>query len=1152
MKLTVLALFIFIGSAFATESYSQVKRVTVVSNNISLSNVISQIENQTDYLFVYNVNDINLNRSVRVNARNQSVAEVLNAIFAGTNIHYAMEGKNIMLSLSRGENSSQSVNQTGTKKVTGKVVDSKGEPIIGASVVEKGNSKNGTITNMDGVFSLSVRGDTNVEVSFIGYTSQTLKVTPGRMAMITLLESSKTLDEVVVVGYALQKKVNLSGAVATADTKKLDDRPVSNIGQALQGAVANLNVDPYSGDPNDLPTFNIRGYNSINGGSPLVVIDGVVSDAVQLNHLNPADIANISVLKDAASSAIYGSRAAYGVILVTTKNGQNEKVSVNYNGNCDWRGLTITPEYVMDPEIYFHDRNQAESGNPNSGSWTSEMFTAMKAWKSDPVKNPGYYYNSNWDEYFYFDSYNPSKAYIKNDAFSTNHNISVSGKTEKVNYYVSGNYAHQDGIIKYGQNDYDQYNIRTKLDIQITPWWNIGSNTNFISTKYKTSSYYLQKHDDSRGNAWGYGTIIENLLTTPNFGPYYTCNNGLVYDWATVAGELEQGGKAKKEDTTFNQLLTTRFDIIKNVFFINAQYNYSLQKVNTNSTVLPFLGTGGEDSGTWMNNDVSSAAAYNGTVHHSTYEVYGTFHKDFAKKHDVTAILGFNQEDYRYNQQNVDRDHLISTSVPSINLAYGTTTGTEYTEEWALRGLYGRLGYIFNDKYISEFNFRYDLTSRFPHHSRSVFSPSGSLAWVVSQENFFKPLRKVVDLFKVRASYGKLGNQDVSAYAYIPTMNASQYAYAIGGSKPMYVSTPGLVSGDLTWEKVTTLDGGIDLAMFNNRLTFTGDIYRRDTKDMLTSQGRDLPSVLGTSVPQENAANLKTTGWDLTIGWRDQFNLIDKPLHYSIDLTFADSKAKITKVVNTTGSLGSYYKGQELGEIWGLKSLGLFSSDEEAKNWADQSQVLYQPGRYPSSEGTIKFEDRNNDGKITRGQWTVDDHGDYYKVGNSSIRYRFGLTLGAQWNGIDVSAFFQGVLKHQYYPGWYDRFFWGMYSISWYSEPLSNYTDRWTAENKDLNKFFPKLQQGNAHSAYKELGIPQPRYMQNAAYIRLKNLTVGYSLPQSLLRKTPMQRVRFYYSGENLFFISGLYKGYKADPENLGFQYYPLQRHHSVGVNITF
>ena len=409
---------------------------------------------------------------------------------------------------------------------------------------------------------------------------------------------------------------------------------------------------------------------------------------------------------------------------------------------------------------------------------------------------------------------------------------------------------------------------------------------------------------------------------------------------------LKYGGMSKKHDTTVGQQFTTRIDILKDVLFLNGQYNFSLQKVSTDMTHLPFMGSGGFDSGTWENDAPSWSSFTNSRVRHITFDAYATFHKLFAEKHDVTAILGFNQEAYRYNTQYAQRQQLISTSVPSVNLAYGEKNVSEGTTTWTLRGLYGRLGYIYDDKYIAEFDFRRDMTSRFPHSSRTVFNPSGSVAWVVSKENS-SSLSQGVRPAEAACFLRTVGQSDVSAYAYIPTMSAYTYGSLIGGTFPMTVSAPGLVSGNLTWEKVRTLDFGLDLVMLNNRLSLTADIYRRDTKDMLTRQGRDLPSVLGTGVPQENAADLKTIGWDITLGWRDRFNLGGKPFVYNIDANISDSWAEITKVANETGSLSSYYVGQRLGEIWGYQTEGIFATDEEAKNWADMSEVLYQPGKYP-------------------------------------------------------------------------------------------------------------------------------------------------------------------------------------------------------------
>lgn len=1135
MRTTAFLLFLFVFCLSAENTNSQNVNVTLKSNNMELEKVLNEIEQQTDFLFVYN-NHVNVSRKVSVNLKKASLERTLENLFKGTNVKYSIDGTYILLSTNEPNTKSPStlaVDQQLKRTISGIIKDEKGEPIVGANVVEKGTS-NGTITDMNGKFNLSVEKRATLNVSYIGYLSQNIPVGEKKELNIQLIEDTQKLEEVVVVGYAVQKKANLSGSVATVDTKKLDDRPIINIGQALQGSVANLNVDPTSGDPNDLPSFNIRGFTSINGGSPLVVIDGVISDAVQLNHLNPVDVENISVLKDAASSAIYGSRAAYGVILVTTKTGKSEHVTINYNDNFSWRGLTSKPKDVMNSSIFYSDWNESNM----SQFWSDEFLNAAKQYEADHSKPNGMYL-ANLDEWMYYDTHDRYSEIYKNDAFSMNHNINISGKTDLVNYYLSGGYNGQDGILKYGRNDYDQYNMRTKLEIQLTPWWKMGTNTDFISSEYKTNTYYLNNLSSN----------MQSTIGMCNVGPIKT-DEGYFFDWATDIGCLEDGGNAKKHDMTIKELLTTRFDILKDVLFVNGQFNYSLQKVNTDEAVIPFIGSGGPGI-YWTNQDVSSATANNGSVRHVTWDAYATFVKTFAQKHYFNAIFGFNQEAYRYNQQDMSKTHLISTNSPSVQLAYGASTVNENTTTWALRGLYGRLNYIYDSKYIFEFDFRRDGTSRFPHKDRVVLNPSASVGYLLSEEKFFAPLKKTINMFKIRGSYGRLGNQDVSAYAYIPTMSAYKSSYLLGGSQPMVVNAPGLVAGNLTWEKVNTADLGIDLALFGNKLTFTGDIYNRTTKGMLTA-GQVLPAVLGADVPQENAADLKTLGYDLTLSWKDSKKVGGKPLQYGVDINFSDSYAEITKFENPTGTLNSHYKGERLGDIWGLHTLGLYATDEDAKKGPDQSQVLLLPSAYPASAGTLNWEDRNGDNKITKGSWTLNDHGDYSVIGNSSIRYRFGATLSASWNGVDFSAFFQGVLKHQYAPTPNDKFFWGKFRAPWYNEPYGTYYDRWTVENQNVNAYFPRLWLPNAQSTNCELGIPQTRYLQNAAYIRLKNLTLGYTLPQRWVSKLNIKRLRVYYSGENLCFLTGLYKYYKMDPENLDFAKYPLQRNNSIGVNITF
>ncbi len=1135
MRISAFLLFLFVFCLSAENANSQNVNVTLKSNNMELEKVLNEIEKQTDFLFVYN-NHVNINRRVSVNLKKASLEKTLENLFKGTNVKYSIDGTYILLSTNEAITKSPStfvVAQQQKRTITGIVKDEKGEPIVGVNVVEKGTT-NGTITDINGKFSLGVEKKATLNISCIGYLPQNIVVGENKEFNIQLIEDTQKLEEVVVVGYAVQKKVNLSGSVATVDTKKLDDRPITNVGQALQGTVANLNVDPSSGDPNDLPSFNIRGYTSINGGAPLVVIDGVISDAVQLNRLNPTDIANISVLKDAASSAIYGSRAAYGVILVTTKTGNSEHVTVNYNNNLSFRSMTNKPQYLLDSYIHYNDWNIANG----STGFPQELLDAAKAYMADNSK-PDALYLPTFGEYFYFRTDDIYNEFYKKNAFSTNHAIDISGKTDKLNYYISGGYQYQDGLIRYGSFDFSQYNVRSKLDIQLMPWWKFGSNTSFVSSYNRSSSSYLTAYSEALD------------LVTQNFIAPVKTSDGHWYDFTSRFGDFEDGGRAKKYDDTFTQLFTSKMDLIKNILLLNGQFNYSIQKVKVDYNRLSYDVYDGPGIFDSTFNSPNSATDKNGTVRHMTWDAYVTFNKTFAEKHYLNVIMGFNQEEYRYNQQNMSKTQLITQSLPTVQLAYGTPTVEESTETWALRGMYGRLNYIFDHKYIFEFDFRRDGTSRFPKNDRFVFNPSASIGWLLSEEKFFSPLKNTIDLFKFRASYGRLGNQDVSAYAYIPIMNSYKSSLILSGNQPMVVGSPGLIAGDLTWEKVTTANYGIDLAFLKNRLNFTGDIYRRDTKDMLTT-GEVLPTVLGTSVPQENAADLKTVGFDLTIAWRDKVKLAGKPLQYSIDFNLSDSQSEITKFSNPTGTLTSYYKGMKIGEIWGLNAVGLYSTAEEAKNGPDQTEILVSPAKYPAQAGSINYEDRDKDGKISRGSYTLNDHGDLYKIGNSSVRYRFGSTFSANWNGLDFSIFFQGVMKRQYYPGSSDRLFWGKYSAPWYSEMEGHYYDRWRDDNQNTNSYWPVLNHRSALYTNRELLIPQTRYLQNAAYIRLKNLTLGYTLPITWLSKCGIQRLRIFYSGDNLFCTSGLYKYYNVDPENLGGHKYPFQRYNSFGFNVSF
>ena len=509
--------------------------------------------------------------------------------------------------------------------------------------------------------------------------------------------------------------------------------------------------------------------------------------------------------------------------------------------------------------------------------------------------------------------------------------------------------------------------------------------------------------------------------------------------------------------------------------------------------------------------------------------------------HYFSFLSGFTQEYEKWSYNFSKRSNLISNLYPTPQLATGEIVISEDEYEWAIRGVFYRFNYILNERYILETNGRYDGTSRFPKESRFGFFPSFSAAWIISKEKFFEPMYNWFSFAKVRVSYGALGNQNVSPYAYVANMNAGVVNYLINGSKELGVYSPTLISRNLTWEKIYTKNVGVDLNFFNNRLTSSFDLYQRETKDML-AKGKTLPAVLGTSEPSTNAANLKTNGWDLTVSWQDHFNLSRKPFNYSARFILSDSRAWITRFENPAKYRKDYYEGMEMGEIWGLTTLGFFKDENDIKNHADQWDVTSWAGSRPIEPGDLKYMDLNDDKKINYGKQTVDDPGDFKIIGNSSKRYNFGLDLNADWNNFDMRLFLQGVGKRDFY---YDDInFVGIYWAPW-ANVLKHNLDHWTPENP--NAYFPRLK---SYLTQKDLGIPQTRYLQNGAFMRLKNLTLGYSLPKRLINSFGISNLRFYFSGENIFELSSL-KRFNMDPEVYEYSAYPIQRTYSIGLNIT-
>ena len=1026
--------------------------------------------------------------------------------------------------------------QQAQKTVSGVVEDQFG-PVAGANVVEKGTT-NGTITDMDGKFTLNVSPNAVLVVSFIGYTEQQITVGNQTSFKIQMKEDSQALDEVVVVGYGTQKKVNLTGSVSSVDfTEQAASRPITNVSSALGGLSAGLQVMQSKGNPtDDGATIRVRGTGTLNNASPLVLVDGMEAS---MDAVNPQDIETISVLKDAASAAIYGSRAANGVILITTKKGNREKIRVTYSGTFSMAQPSNLLDFVTDYPTHMRLINEAKFNEGYNDVFSAATIEAWEAANADPnglnangVPNWLAYPNTDWNKEMY-----------KNNLVQ-DHVVSVNGGSEKVTFLLSAGYMDNPGLVE--NTGLKRYTLRANVEANVNKWLTLGTRT------------YAIMNDKDQGNYADTGMLNFIRQTTPGLIGMYDGKMGYkeAAEESSTANNIWAYLKQTDGQNRSSRFNTTMYSKIKFMEGLSwdFNFNYGRRFDEYNSHTVPlarYTFSNGEIASTATTPDQMTTTWKSYAEETYTLENILRYDKSFKGGHDLNVMVGYNEYFYKQYEHKQQKKGLIdpSISVPDAATEMQTSTGTAKDE--ALRSVFGRLNYIFNNKYILAFNGRYDGTSRFPHDDRYAFNPSGSVAWVLSEENFFEPVRDVVNFLKLRFSYGSLGNQDLKEnyYAYLATMGSGKISQILDGKQPIGVSAPGLVAGNLTWEKVTTADWGMDINFLDNRLTATVDGYIRRTKDMLTG-GAELPNVLGTSEPLENAADLKTTGWDLTVSWRDNVKLAGKTLNYGLSFNIGDSRSWITKFSNDTGSLDSYYEGWEMGSIWGLETEGFFTSQEDIDNHADQTQVASYIGTRPIAPGDLKFKDLNGDGKIDKGAWTIDDHGDYKIIGNSRARYGFGFNMNADWNGFDLSLFVQGVLKKNYSPSG-DLYFWGIYAQPWTNITYGNYYDRWTEENPSQDAYFPRFKSYVAEGGA-EAALTQTRYLQNATYARLKNLTFGYTLPKQWTDKANIQRLRLFFSGDNLCEITGLYKHYKLDPECLGGQMYPLQRSYSFGLNVTF
>ncbi|MDY7395148.1 TonB-dependent receptor [Aureibaculum sp. 2210JD6-5] len=1044
-------------------------------------------------------------------------------------------------------------------KINGTVKDAEtNQPLPGASVLIKGTTI-GVETDFDGNYTIDVPSKEAVlKFSFVSFQTQEIVVGDKTTINVTLQVDSQSLEEVVVVGYGTQKKVNLSGSVEVVDMKKLEDRPTANVSQGLQGTVANLNITFANGAPGGTASINIRGYTSINGGSPLVLIDGVPSSEEDLTRMNPDDIASISVLKDASSAAIYGARAAFGVLLVTTKEGGKNKIT--YSNSLIWGKPTITPDPITDPYIFSRLLDISTNNTPwDYVNYTDETYAWARDRSNDPTvpnvrldpQNPDrwqYMGDTNWNDYFFNKS-----------AFSQNHNVSMSGKkvivdpdtkkSESIGYYLSANHTVENGLNRLAEDVWERNAIRSKINLEPYEWMDFENNTFLSLTKRNLPTYGLTNV---------YNLRPTDVVKNPD-GSWANTNAG------RAAARMIDGGKTEINDTgiqTTNKLNIYLFD---RALKLTAEHTYKKDTDRRHWDGTKYkIGYGPNDIREQVNEDYAYEAI--GENIYNVLNLYATYTKEF-NKHNFTGLIGYNKEVNKYEWFSANRDDLISSDLPNLALATGDQTVGWFYSDWAINGIFGRLNYIFNERYILELNGRYDGSSRFPKSNRYGFSPSLSAAWIVSKD-LGESVTDVMNHLKLRASRGSLGNQNVGNYGYINSLGTGQSGYLIDGDYPKAVYAPGLgVNPDnYTWEKVVTTNFGVDMGFFNSALNLSFDYYTRNTIGMLT-ESQELPGVLGTNPPDANAADLQTRGWELTLGYKHSTQLGGSPFSFGTSLILSDSKSRITRFDNDGQLFSQWREGQDIGEIWGLENDGLFETQDEIDQ-LDQSAIVPW-GALSIVPGWPKYVDQDGDGKILRGQSATDPK-DLKLIGNTQPRYQIGFNLNASWKGFDFSSFLQGIGKRDYYPTNY--LFWGAYQqpyanmyphlLDFYratsdsdalrAQHSQSYIDAGLAD-ANTDSEYPVLQSWLADSNYGAgLDIPQTKYLKSAAYLRVKNITLGYTLPETLLEKIKVSQLRFFVTGENIYEWSNIKKF--VDPEATGSRgyAYPFHRKLSVGMNITF
>ena len=1127
-----------VGGFCMMSSLAMSAQISLTLENKSTRDVIREIERVSEYRFFYNEDLQGLDQKISINTNDANIQTVLNEIQRQTSIHYVIKENNqIVLSAGVKSNKTQQVGDN--RIIKGTILDATGMPVIGANVVVKGTT-NGTITDMDGKFSLEVDKNAILVVSYIGYANQEIKVGNQNTLSITMKEDAEALDELVVVGYGVQKKVNLTAAVETVNSEVLENRPVKSATEMLEGVVPNLNISTTSGAPDATSSLNIRGFTGMSmdgtnmvtqSGSPLVLVDGVEQS---LDMVNPNDIESISVLKDAAASAIYGSRAPYGVVLITTKSGKKGmKTSINYSGTFQINQPTMIPSSASSVE-FAKTLNAAMNNSLKEGYYSEEVIQKMQDYIDGKLlENNEILSNGRWGEHTdafantdYFD------YAFKDHSLNTTHDLNVSGGTDKTAYYAGLGYSYREGIYNTDLDTYDRYTAMLKVDTEITKWLSFNMNTRYVRQETTRPNY---RNADSSSNSDN--SFWQNLAYFPNI-PIKNPDGS--YHRLSAMPILEGlGGNMNKTVDDFWFTGGVKLNPIEGLN-IKGNFSWNQQSYVDDRTTLQFYVE--EPNGEVLRGARSSTLdkvwKESAKSNYFTMDLTADYHKTFGM-HDLTALVGMQMEQKQNNNMIGATSGLYTSELPSLNTSWGDNmTLKEEKNHWSTMGYFFRLSYNYDSRYLLDVNGRYDAASKYPAATRWAFFPSVSVGWNVASEKFW-PIEQV-STFKVTGSFGKLGDQAGGNYLYIPTMGTTPVgSFVLGGTRPPYVSMPGIIAPEITWAKPQSLGVGLEIGAFNNRLRGEYYWYQRTTYDQLGPADK-LPEVLGTTPPQTNNAVSETRGWELSLSWRDQMCMLaGKPLNYSARFILSDYIGYVVSYPdNVSGSRKSWTEGQVFGKVYGFQSAGIAGDKNALLNNVLPGSGWYYPG-------DLMFVDRNGDGRIDSGIGTAwYSMGDLKELGYNYPRFKYALNLGLDWNNFSVSLFLDGVGKEVRYVNNYSTF---GHTNNWSSRYMFDQHAElgyWTTNNP--NAFFPR-----AYSGGKNFSSANDQYLIDLSHLRIKNLSFGYTLPKSIVQKMKLSNVSFNFSIENLGMI--YYNSWlDLDPQMIrqNAAGYPIQRTYSLGVKL--